>query len=152
MDKKQKNNIKIRFESFKILDFSHNEPAIENLNLAKTDFQMNFRTGFKADKKESTVSVRLKVEIQLKHTELIPVGNADVEFTFKAIGLDKLFIDEQEISIPAEFLTTLISLSYSTTRGIILAKGAGTILEKAIIPIIDPHKLLPKELLEKTKI
>lgn len=46
-------------------------------------------------------------------------------------------------------LLSLISISYSTMRGIILEKGSGTILQTEILPIIDPNVFIKKKELEK---
>lgn len=149
MKNQQKLDLKVRFESYKILNFNYQEPPIVKSNLKRTDFKLDFKTDIKAGLHENTIGIKLGVNVQLKKEKLLPVAFIEVEYVYKVLGLNKIPHDEKGISIPGEFLTTLISLSYSTTRGVLLAKGTGTVLEKAILPIIDPHLLLPKQMLQQ---
>ena len=44
--------------------------------------------------------------------------------------------------IPIPFLHTLISISLSTSRGIMYSSFRGTFLQKAILPIVDPTSFI----------
>lgn len=67
-----------------------------------------------------------------------------VEFSFTVSSL-KNFIEEdgkKGMMIKEELGVTLMSISYSTMRGIILQETKSTLLGSVILPIIDPKKLL----------
>lgn len=151
MTEEQTIELKVRFESYKILNFIFREPIDIKSDFKRNDFKLDFKADFKADLKNNTIGIKLGVNIQLKSKPPVPIAFIEVEYIYKISGLNKIQEDESErgMAIPSEFLATLISLSYSTTRGVLLAKGMGTIIEKVILPIIDPHKLLPKQMLKK---
>ena len=51
------------------------------------------------------------------------------------------FIDENDKNIfhlPDQFIQTLLSISLSTTRGILAAKTEGTNLKNVYLPVLNP--------------
>lgn len=44
------------------------------------------------------------------------------------------------------FLASLIGISYSTMRGIIMEKGSGTILQSNFLPLIDPNTFIKDQI------
>lgn len=149
MTTEQKVELKVRFDSYRIINFEYHDPQIP-ITAKKADlkFDFNFKATFKYNLDASTIEVKLAVNILYHGKELLPVGSIEVDYVYKVLGLNELESDGNGIIIPDTFLTTLVSLAYSTTRGIILVKGAGTILGGIILPIIDPRKLLPKQQIE----
>ena len=55
---------------------------------------------------------------------------------------NKPIVEFEELDISEEIITTFVSISISTIRGILLEKTKGTILHKQMLPIIDPGKLV----------
>ncbi len=68
-------------------------------------------------------------------------GKFRFEFIFFIKNFDDLF-DKENNSISFELGVTLISIAYSSTRGLIYAKVSGTALKNLILPIINPSDLL----------
>lgn len=53
--------------------------------------------------------------------------------------------NENEVSIDSQLGIVLCSISYSTSRGIILEKLHGTYFEGAILPVVSPVKILESQ-------
>ena len=60
--------------------------------------------------------------------------------SFFVDNFDEFFPDKESktINIPDQFLHTLLSISLSTTRGILSAKTEGTALAGFILPVLNP--------------
>jgi len=52
--------------------------------------------------------------------------------------------DGDTISAPDQIITTFISISISTTRGIYMMKNSENFLHKVLVPIINPNELFRK--------
>ncbi len=139
----QKVGIKFRFQSYKIIKFEYNEPeGIQD----KIQIHFNFNSRIDIDIDKDIISVTIGVDA-FTNTEKSSkrVGFIEVQYVFQVLNLKDFQKNNDGFSLPTPFLTTLIGLSLSTTRGIILIKFSGTILEKIIMPVIDPNKLIPEE-------
>ena len=67
------------------------------------------------------------------------------EFIFKVENMEELVEfndDEKKAIISFELGINLVSIAYSTMRGVIHTRTQGTVLEGIIIPVIDPKLLL----------
>jgi hypothetical protein len=67
-----------------------------------------------------------------------------INTVFPVEGLDA-HRDGNKISLPPEFMGTLINLAIGTARGILYAKNFGTMYGNSIIPPMNIQDLLPKE-------
>lgn len=110
-------------------------------------FDYSITTGQDIDVKKCIVRVRVGVVIQatLKEAvERVDIGEIRTETVFKVKQLPKLLssLPDVEPSMPAHIGGTMLGLAYSTTRGQLLALGAGTILSRAFLPVVNPVQLL----------
>ncbi len=69
-------------------------------------------------------------------------GNITTECFFQISGLDDLLQSKANEPIPQPISVTAVSIAYSTTRGLLASKASGTFLEGAVLPIVQPAKLL----------
>ena len=121
------------------------DPVIANKQLSGFDYRIT--TEQDMDAKKCIVRVRIGVVIHasLKDaTAQIAVGEIRTETVFKIKQLPKLLTNspDTEPAMPAPIGGTMIGLAYSTTRGQLLALGAGTILSRAFLPVVNPVQLL----------
>lgn len=69
-----------------------------------------------------------------------------IEFSFQIEELEGYVVRQSEeakdLLLQAPLGGTLMAIVYSTSRGIILTRTQGTILDGIILPVIDPMKLL----------
>ncbi|MCI1188719.1 hypothetical protein MON38_14930 [Hymenobacter sp. DH14] len=121
------------------------DPVIAGKQLSGFDYRIT--TEQDMDAKKCIVRVRIGVIIQatLKDAaEKIEVGEIRTETVFKVMQLPKLLTNslDEAPAMPAPIGGTMIGLAYSTTRGQLLALGAGTILSRAFLPVVNPIQLL----------
>lgn len=69
-------------------------------------------------------------------------GSITTECFFQIAGLDELLQGKSNEPIPQTIAVTAVSIAYSTTRGLLASKASGTFLEGAVLPIVQPAKLL----------
>lgn len=97
-----------------------------NDQLAKADFIINIITDSKGgnDKEAS--------------------GNFHLSFIYQIENLNELAIYDKNnrLVLNPNLLSALSSITYSTSRGILLTRLQGTALQNFILPIINPSKLL----------
>ncbi len=67
-------------------------------------------------------------------------ANFQYEFYFKVDNMHDLLSEEKVVH--PEIITSVLSLAYSTLRGIILERTCGTLLGSVILPIVNPLQLL----------
>ena len=67
-----------------------------------------------------------------------------IEYHFKVDNFQDMLhqTPDGDIEIDQELGVTLLSIAYSTSRGIILERTQGTFFEGVILPVIDPFKVL----------
>jgi len=145
-------NLSLRIVSYKIFKFSYREPEQRKIEPEREDFKIDYSVRSQIILDKNLVSIRIGIIISTKDEPPLEVGELDVVYFYEVKGLEYLPQDENGLFIPDHFLVTLISLSISTTRGLLLGRGAGTLLEKIILPIIDPKLLLQKKNNTKKKL
>lgn len=87
--------------------------------------------------------------------EQIILGEFIIAIDYIIKDLEKYKDKDDKIILPSALGGSLISISISTTRGILFEKLANTFLSNVIMPLIDPSKFiiteLPKSLVNKKK-
>ncbi len=121
------------------------DPAVAGKQLSS--FVYRITTEQDMDAKKCIVRVRIGVVIHvvLKDAiEKVEVGEIRTETVFKVKHLPKVLTNAPglEPAMPAPIGGTMLGLAYSTTRGQLLALGAGTILSRAFLPVVNPIQLL----------
>jgi len=93
-------------------------------------------------------NVRIRLEILLNGVDdkdkLIGIkGEFGLEFQIHVENLDTFTEEVEGINKVSSILgSTLISIAYSTARGIIFQRTLGTLLNGIILPVIDPKDVL----------
>jgi len=93
-------------------------------------------------------NIRIRLEILLdglddKDQSLGIHGDFGIEFHFHIENLENFLEESDGIKKVSSILgSTLVSIAFSTARGIILERSQNTILNGIILPIIDPNQLI----------
>ena len=110
----------------------------------------NFRVGYsqKSAFNFEIKNIRIRLEIFLEGIDekenLIGIqGDFGFDFHFHISNIED-FIEENDGNkkVSGNLGATLISIAYSTARGIVIERTQGTFLNGTILPIIDPQELL----------
>ncbi len=143
MNNPDQQSVYFRLLSFRIVNYRYREPKPENQRLRTGKYNFKFRVEPNKEKEEVTVGMIANLFIGKKEPE--SVANIETESIFKVNGLKEFPSDEGSITIPRPILEALLAIHYSTTRGAMIGKGAGTAAEKIPMPIKMATDLLPKK-------
>jgi hypothetical protein len=96
--------------------------------------------------KEKMIGIKLQVDIvalNIKKKKLPITGSYTHEMIFRIDNLDEFVehVNGEEV-IDAALGSTLVSIIYSTVRGIIYSRTQGTSLGIVLLPVIAPLKLM----------
>lgn len=109
----------------------------------ESNLDFGFNLGEKLIKADFTVDI--KTEGGGKNNEEA-TGNFHFAFFYKVDNLEELAILEgNTIDVNPALANALGSITYSTSRGILLTRLQGTVLQKFILPVIDPNTLFNKD-------
>lgn len=116
---------------------------INSITAYKTDHTLEI--GFNPENKFSRVEFKIKMETQSSNDE-----EARSEFEFITVFLIDNFEElteikgNEQINVHPLLINSLISITYSTIRGLLISKLQGTAFNSFILPVINPNKLLFK--------
>lgn len=117
---------------------------------AVTGHQFNFELQTGLDVDNNIIGLQLLVAIEARDKNDKPLnvrGSYTHEIIFRIENLidflDKIESgDKPRYNIDGGLGSTLVSIAYSTIRGIIFTRTQGTSLGSVILPVIDPKKLM----------
>ena len=139
------NQITIEFSIFNIqtLEFAlFNTPDL--LQLDKNTIPVKIDVGYFFDSDNKMVVIDVRVDISASPKPESVVCHFISRFAYHIKNYDDAFvIKDGNITYPAQFLTTLVSISLSTARGLLAAKTEGSNLQGIYIPIVDPTNFQP---------
>jgi hypothetical protein len=138
------NPISYKLRGFATPQFSYTHPS-GHFNLNEPDFvsfYANPQIGYQVENK--TIVVDFSIDISLKNTEE-KVAHIQTLFHYQVDNLNECIEVNGNVIKDThpdfgKFLITITGASYSTMRGIISEKFRGTILDRALLPIIDPSQ------------
>ena len=107
-------------------------------------FHVESKDEFNMEDKLARIVLEVSVDGRLGNGEIVNrLGYFKFYFTYQVDNLDELVIvNNDTFQIDWALGVHLVAISYSTSRGLILAKVSGTCLDGAILPITDPSELL----------
>lgn len=137
---------KIEIVDFKIIKGQINSPFdFDGLKVQGHSFNVDFELGFNIPDK--LIKADFKVDIKTK-SEKEDTEEAKGEFSFVYIfhvdNIHELTKLEQDgtVTLSPALGNALASITYSTSRGILMVRFQGTALSHFILPVINPNKLI----------
>lgn len=114
------------------------------------DFQITYSMMHNLEKEIVKIGIFIDIAGEITNQNMQEQnGNYEIDFIFK---IDQLASHYQLIDgkplFDGMFVGTLLSISYSTTRGMLLTSWRNSIMEKVILPVISVQELLKNK---KTK-
>lgn len=121
-----------------------NQPFIEPENYS---FSFAQKTAFNHEEKMVRIQLFILLKAQGEYAASLGIqGEFGIEFNYKIDNLDALSTkgEDGKLHYAVSLGATLMSISYSTARGIILQQTQGSIisLSGVILPVINPTDLL----------
>lgn len=141
MTKQKKKTISFKIDKIETVSFSVDPSKISPRYNQPMNFE--FTLSLKIDIKKKHLIYSLGIRIFPKSSIDIQVGNLDIIVQFSIKNMDD-FIEEENVSItlPDILMINLITLVISTARGIWAEKVSGTKIQKIILPLMNPQKIL----------
>lgn len=139
---------KIEIVDFKIIKGQINSPFdFENEKVAGHTFNVDFELGFNLEDK--LVKADFSVHVETKSDEGTieeAVGNFSFVYVFYVDNIEELTTLEKDetITVHPALGNALASITYSTSRGILMTRFQGTVLSDFILPVSNPNDLLEK--------
>ncbi|GAA4932791.1 hypothetical protein GCM10023314_01460 [Algibacter agarivorans] len=140
---------KIEIFDFKIIKGQIESPFEFDNSLVKGhDFNLSFETAMNIEEKmvKADFIVSIKTQSEKNSTEEAQ-GNFHFVFIFHVENMEDL-VEKNGKNNPDDFKVdgalgnALASITYSTSRGILMTRFQGTSLENFILPVINPNDLL----------
>lgn len=111
------------------------------------------RTGFDFENKHVRIGIHILLQGMKSENEQLGIkAEYGFDFLFEVENLDDFILDEngKDKKVSGALGVTLISIAYSTARGMVLERTYGTYLDGIIIPIINPSELMKDDIKKST--
>lgn len=137
---------KITLIDFKMIKGQVDTP--ENFDISKVvghQLDNTLQLGFNLDNKLAKADFTVSVKTDSKgENENEATGNFHLIFTYRIENLEELATPQKNkrLNLNTGLANALSSVTYSTSRGILLTRLQGTALQNFVLPIINPNKLL----------
>ncbi len=108
----------------------------------------SLKLGFNAEEKMARVAFSLTIKTTSdNHNKAEATGNFQFAFFYRIENSEELITldKKKQMAVHADLSHALASLTYSTSRGILLVHLQGTALHNFKLPIIHPSKLVKGE-------
>lgn len=135
----------IHIVDFKIVKGQINSPFdFESEKVIGYNFNVSFELGFNLTEKMVKADFAVNVETKSKQEVQEVIGAFDFVYVFYVENLEDLakLEEDQTVTLHEALGNSLSSITYSTSRGILMSRFQGTVLKDFILPIINPNELL----------
>lgn len=121
---------------------------LENMDFDVKKFMSDINFDFEVDSDEGLIEIffHTRYGLQLKENdEKVQILHSDIELEFHIEDFNENFENIEEEN-KRKIISILLGITISTARGIIHSNTKGHLINKLILPIINPIKLLEKKL------
>jgi hypothetical protein len=146
MTENKKFDVKSKIKVIKLLDFSFT-PNLDDQKFNSTEFSYNYEVNVKQDSLINQLSVTSKILIFSNKEQDVLLGKIDTYGEFEIINMKEI----SELfngNLPSTLLALCTGVLLSTTRGMLILKSENTILQGAIMPLMDPNIFFTPEALK----
>lgn len=121
----------------------HLRAPTKKLEVKKDSIDMTYAisTAIKLYEDRHTASLDLHISGKVPETEEVIYQTA-LSFLFKLDGIPEGVFLHEVLDNDDNLVFHMLSMSYSTARGIVYQQGAGTVMQHSLLPTIDPNSLL----------
>jgi hypothetical protein len=152
MDKKNIQPEKIHIREFRLIKGQIDSPYEFRIsNIESFDYKVDFKTGFNMNENLIKADFIIGVSTISKEKDIEASGLYHFAFIFFVENLNEhATINNDGMVDWNPFLANAIaSITYSTSRGILLSRFQGTVMDDFILPVVDPNTLLQNSQLQQ---
>lgn len=144
---------KISLLNYNILSGQISAPKdfdIDKVSGHKVDYALNIGYNIEAKLAKADLTLDIFTQSNEQNTEQAK-GNYHLQFIYQIDNIDELAKTDEnnKLILNPDLANALSSVTYSTSRGILLTRLQGTPLQKFILPIINPKNLYKKNSIGK---
>lgn len=131
-----------KLSGIKIDQFSLKEPQkkFDQNKDSIVNYQINCTIPHKIINKNLLVLIKV-IAIIIETEEILLEIQTGFQFEIDSIN-NKPLSQIKEIKLPEDLVTTFVSISISTIRGIIFERAKGTVLQNQLMPVVNPKNLI----------
>ena len=148
----RKISLSMKIIDIKLVEFSILKdlpPNYADTGLDRGKVQFEFNVNIHIDALNETIRIELNTIFYAEEEKKTVLGNLSSSGDFKALNIAEIIKDFKG-KFPNVVLASLIGVVLSTSRGFLILKSVGTIMEGIIMPIINPNIFFPKQPDSKT--
>jgi hypothetical protein len=151
MDPKRIQTDKITIREFRLIKGQIDSPFDFKIsNIKSFDFKVDFNTGFNLE--EGLVKADFAINISSVSKEPTTEATSTYHFVF-LFHVDDLkenaqLAEDKSMDWNPFLANAIASITYSTSRGILMSRVQGTVMQDFILPVVDPNTLWNKKLQE----
>lgn len=149
MDKKAIQPEKIIIREFRLVKGQIDSPFDFRIsNIKSFDFKVDFNTGFNFT--EDLIKADFTIEVTTKSMEEVQEATCSYHFVFifhvENLNEHTQTLEDGAIDWNPYLANAIASITYSTSRGILMSRFQGTIMKDFILPVVDPNALLQNKI------
>jgi hypothetical protein len=112
--------------------------GISNLDEEKIAIKRSYRIAFNYDSGVITITFYVDFFARAESSEPLKLFGTVVSCDFKLIGFEGILKKDDKglVELPDDLLITLLSVTYSTTRGVLAVQTAGTEYSTQLLPLV----------------
>lgn len=134
------------------------EFRLRNIQITKCSFQkpekpiqedqelgFSFEFGVRFDGEKCEINIDVGSNIYFSPKQKLVIGEIKTVTCFAINNFKDFVIKKNQFEFPEDFVIMLLSISFSTLRGIIVEKSASTLQYQVILPVINIKEIVDKQ-------
>ena len=136
-------DVTVKIKSIALVDFHvENIGKQEGEKLNNKKFAFQFTLNIKVDSSKKEILLDCSTKIFSDDSKTLYLAEIITKGIFDLLNFDEIVTEHK--GVPQPIIGMFMSILLSTMRGMILVKSMGTIVENAILPIININTLFPQ--------
>jgi hypothetical protein len=140
-------NLSLRILNIQLKDFNALKilpPELAEIGIIKDKVQFEFNVESRLEIEKGRIGINLNVSFFAEEEKKTNLGNLESSGDFEVLNMSDI-VKDFDGKIPNVILATLIGIVISSSRGFLVLKSVGTLMEGIIMPVINANSFFPKE-------
>ena len=132
--------IEFRLKSVQITECSFRKPEKEIQKDQNLGFSFTF--GVQFDEENGGINIEVGANIYFSPKQKVGIGEIKMVTSFAVNNFKDFVLKKNQFAFPEDFIVMLMSISFSTLRGIVVEKTASTLQHSIILPVININEII----------
>lgn len=135
---------KIKLQEFRLVKGQIDSPFDFKVSEIKSfDFKVDFKTGFNLE--EGLIKADFVIDVATLSNEPVTEATCNYHFVFlfhvENLSEHTIIAEDNGVDWNPFLANAIASITYSTSRGILISRFQGTVMKDFILPVVDPNTL-----------